>query len=144
MSQPWQVQLDRIICEQADEVTALRRHLHSHPEPSGAELETSLYLYQRLGELGLHVRMGPQGCGVIADSANLSMGPTEGLLKQRVAFRADIDALRIQDAKQVPYRSSYAGLMHACGHDAHTAIAYGAARALHTLQELGELPWPVV
>jgi amidohydrolase len=146
----WKAELDRVICEQADDVIGLRRHLHAHPEPSGEELKTSLHLYQLLGELGLDVRMGPQGCGVLADSANdshsLDTAPhlNRHAVKQRVAFRADIDALRIQDAKDVIYRSTHDGLMHACGHDGHTAIAYGVARALDTLQRQSLLPWTVL
>jgi amidohydrolase len=62
----------------------------------------------------------------------------------RVALRGDIDALRIQDEKTVEYRSTNAGVMHACGHDAHTAVTYGTARALAALEERGQLPWPVL
>ncbi len=138
MPNDWKSQLDAIIDANADEVVAVRRHLHAHPEPSGEELETSLYLYQLLGELGLDVTMGPQGCGVIADGAGAAASAA-----QRVAFRADIDALRIQDQKTVSYRSTRDGLMHACGHDAHAAVAYGVAHALTTLQRQGGLPWPV-
>ena len=149
MSCEWKAELDRVICEQADDVIGLRRHLNAHPEPSGEELKASLHLYQLLGELGLDVRMGPQGCGVLADSAEdsqlLDTSPYSKRkgAKQRVAFRADIDALRIQDAKDVVYRSTHDGFMHACGHDAHTAIAYGVARALNTLQRQDLLPWTV-
>lgn len=61
----------------------------------------------------------------------------------RVAIRADIDALHIHDAKQVDYRSQNEGVMHACGHDAHTATVFGAITALKALQASGELPWDV-
>jgi amidohydrolase len=108
--------------------------LHAHPEPSGAELETSLNLYTGLGEAGLTVRMGPDGCGVIADNSTTPNAP-------RVAFRADIDALLIQDEKEVPYRSMRPGVMHACGHDAHAATAFGAALALRRLEAAGHAPW---
>jgi amidohydrolase len=143
MSLDWKIELDRVIDAQADEVIGLRRYLHAHPEPSGEELKTSLHLYQLLGELGLDVRMGPQGCGVLADSTDPR--PTEVGAKpiRRVAFRADLDALRIQDAKDVAYRSVHEGLMHACGHDSHTAIAYGVARTLDTLGRQDQLPWTV-
>ncbi len=136
MSTDWKDQLDAIVGENADDVIALRRHLHAHPEPSGEELQTSLHLYQLLGDLAQNVRMGPEGCGVIADGAVASAS-------QRIAIRGDIDALRIQDEKDVDYRSTQKGIMHACGHDAHTAIIYGAVRALVALEEQDQTPWPV-
>jgi amidohydrolase len=136
MPSDWRAALDGHLADLAPEIVALRRHFHAHPEPSGAELETSLELYQRLGAAGLAVRMGPDGCGVIADSPPLDDGA-------RVALRADIDALLIQDEKDVAYRSTRPGVMHACGHDAHTAIAFGAAVALRRLDIAGEAPQPL-
>ena len=132
----WKHYLDALIDQSADDLVALRRHLHAHPEPSGAELETSLVLYQRLDEAGLEVRMGPDGCGVIADNAAPNDTP-------RVAIRADIDALLIHDDKPVPYRSTRDGVMHACGHDAHAAIVSHTAAALHRLEAEGKAPWPL-
>ncbi len=133
----WEKSLRQLVTQGMPEVVALRRHLHAHPEPSGAELETSLHLYQRLGQLGLEVRMGPEGCGVLADFSDLSTAV------RRIALRGDIDALRIQDEKQVPYCSTVPGVMHACGHDAHAAIVYGAARALAELSQQGQAPGPL-
>ncbi|MCG8451422.1 MAG: amidohydrolase [Pirellulales bacterium] len=134
----WKAKLRVIVSECVNEVVALRRHLHAHPEPSGKELQTSLHLYQLLGKLDLDVRMGPEGCGVVADSTAEGNSATP-----RIALRGDIDALRIQDEKQVAYRSSNEGVMHACGHDAHAAIVYGAILALTRLVERGENPWPL-
>ena len=134
----WKELLRTIVSNQAPEIVALRRHLHTHPEPSGSELKTSLHLYQILGKLGLDVRMGPEGCGVIADSAQEQEHVTS-----RVAMRGDIDALLIQDEKEVSYRSTNPGVMHACGHDAHAAMVFGAAKALSELAQQGENPWPV-
>ncbi|NOZ38707.1 MAG: amidohydrolase [Planctomycetes bacterium] len=148
----WKTQLDDVVADNASQVVALRRHLHAHPELSGAELQTSLHLYQLLGKLGLNVRMGPEGCGVIAENTLPNNPPGEpasasGLPtippKNRIAFRGDIDALSIQDKKEVPYRSTHDGIMHACGHDAHSAILYGTILALTTLQQKEKLPWPV-
>ena len=119
-----------------DQLVEVRRHLHAHPELSGEERETSLYLYQLLGELGFDVRMGPEGRGVLAD------GPHDGQ-RPLVALRADIDALRIHDAKHVAYRSQRDGVMHACGHDAHTAVVFGALASLMELEQRGGLPWAV-
>jgi len=134
MSELWKEELDAISLDVADDVVALRRHLHAHPEPSGEELQTSLHLYQSLGKLELDVRMGPEGCGVIADG---------GTAKRRVAIRGDIDALCIQDEKTVEYRSTRDGVMHACGHDAHAAAVYGAVLALARLEKNDQMPWPV-
>src|SRR4051812_637361 len=132
----WKQALDAIIDECTEELVSLRRHLHAHPEPSGAELETSLLLYQRLDDAGLQVRMGPDGCGVIADNRPQSSGP-------RVAIRSDIDALLIHDEKRTTYRSTRDGVMHACGHDAHAAMVTFAAAALSHLEQEGRIPWPL-
>ena len=139
----WKGKLRSIVLECAPEIVALRRHLHAHPEPSGAELQTSLYLYQLLGQQNLDVRMGPEGCGVVADSVVVAgVGKEKSVVEPRIALRGDIDALRIQDEKEVDYRSANSGVMHACGHDAHAAIVYGAVLALTKLVEQGLSPWP--
>lgn len=138
MPESWKQRLDAIISEKREEVRDLRRHLHAHPEPSGAELATSMHLYQLLGQLGIDVQMGPEGCGVIANSDS-PQDSTQG----RIAVRGDIDALRIQDEKTTSYRSIHPGFMHACGHDAHTAIAFGVVQALVLLTESEGLPWPI-
>ncbi len=143
----WKAHLDTVVAGNANKVIALRRHLHAHPELSGAELQTSLYLYQMLGKLGLEVRMGPEGCGVVAENQATPGEPalaTGHPTEKRIAIRGDIDALGIQDKKEVPYRSTHDGVMHACGHDAHAAIIYGTILALTRLQQQGQLPWPVL
>ncbi len=136
MGSDWRESLDRDIDERFAQLVEIRRHLHAHPELSGQERETSLYLYQLLSDLNFQVEMGPEGCGLIVDHPGA--GDT-----QRFALRADIDALHIQDAKQVEYRSQCDGVMHACGHDAHTATVFGALTALKNLHDQGELPWNV-
>src|SRR5215213_3341459 len=80
--------------------------------------------------------MGPDGCGVIADNPSPNGAA-------RVAIRGDIDALRIHDEKQVPYRSQREGIMHACGHDAHAAIVTHTAATLRRLELEGKAPWPL-
>lgn len=135
MSADWQKQLDDAIERRFAQMIEVRRHLHAHPELSGEERETSLYLYQLLGDEGFDVRMGPDGRGVVADS---KAPPGNG--SHRMALRADIDALRIHDSKQVEYRSQHDGVMHACGHDAHTATVFGAIAALNDLRNEGGLP----
>jgi len=114
MTATWQRQLDAVIDRNFGEIVGLRRHLHMHPEPSGAELQTSLHLYQLFAGAGPPVRMGPEGCGVIVDSRSQAS-------QRRIAVRADCDALRIQDEKPVEYHSQVPQVMHACGHDVHTA-----------------------
>lgn len=132
----WQQVIDQAVEDAFAEMVEVRRHLHAHPEPSGEEHQTSMYLYQRLADHGIGVHIGPEGCGVIADPVGAAEGP-------RIALRADIDALRIQDEKQVDYRSQVPGVMHACAHDAHAATLLGALLALKQLQDSGQLPWPL-
>lgn len=129
-------QLDCLIERRFERMVALRRHLHMNPELSGRERETSLHLYQLLGDEGFEVSMGHEGCGVVADLSPAGCGGSQRL----IALRADIDALRIHDAKAVPYRSRCPGVMHACGHDVHTASVFGALGALKDLGREGLLP----
>lgn len=136
MPADWRDLLDRAIDEEFDTLVELRRHLHAHPEPSGEEQDTTLDLYQRLDRRGFSLRMGPDGCGVIADSQPDGANTI-------VAMRADIDALRIHDAKQVEYRSRNDGIMHACGHDVHTAAMFGALTAVKSLSDCGDAPWAI-
>jgi amidohydrolase len=139
MNESWQAQLDRFVDARFEEMVQVRRWLHAHPEPSGKERETSLYLYQLLGDEGFQVRVGPEGRGVLADLP----GAPAGVPCRRIALRADIDALHIHDAKQVDYRSCYEGVMHACGHDGHTALVLGALCALNDLGKAGGFPSPL-
>ena len=139
MASDWKQYLDQIIDSQFDQMVEIRRHLHMNPEVSGQERQTSLFLYQLMGDHGFDVRMGPEGRGVVADTVVEGNGSARGL----VALRADIDALRIHDEKEVPYRSQCDGVMHACGHDAHTSTVFGASVALKELQKAGSLPWPI-
>lgn len=134
MSSDWQAELDRAVDRRFEQLVAVRRHIHAHPEPSGEELQTSLYLYTMLDNEGFQVRIGPEGRGVLADI----QAPTA---ERRMGLRADIDALRIHDQKTVAYRSKRSGVMHACGHDAHAATVLGAMLALRDAQQY--LPWPV-
>jgi amidohydrolase len=136
MTADWRTRIDAAVDESMDCMVALRRHFHAHPEPSGKELQSSLHLYRLFDEMGLAVRVGPEGCGVVVESRNPDAA-------RRIALRADIDALRIDDQKQTPYRSTVPEVMHACGHDAHTATVFGALLALDRLECDHLLPWPV-
>lgn len=132
MPDTWMQKLDRAIDARKQKMVEVRRDLHMYPELSGCEVETTRYLIDMLQRAGCAVQPGPNGCGAIADNA--SEGP-------RLGLRADIDALQIQDVKKVPYRSRVPGVMHACGHDGHTATVLGAVWGLLDCADV--LPWPV-
>jgi len=103
------------------ELVALRRDLHAHPECSWEEHRTTKVLLDRLWAGGLRAEIAPTGTGVICDLGD------DGPL---VAIRGDIDALPIDDTKEVPYRSTIDGVCHACGHDLHAVATLGAALAI--------------
>jgi len=105
------------------EAIRLRRYLHRHPELSGHEHQTAQLVATACRELGLDVREGIAGCGVLA---TLNVDPT----LPWIALRADMDALPIQDGKQQPYASCIESVSHTCGHDAHTAILLASAQLL--------------
>ncbi len=123
----------------ADEalLVALRRALHAHPELSGQETATTDLIDLHLRELGLSPVRLAVGTGLVCD---IHLGtPKTGEVSRAggaprvIALRADIDALAMSDDKLVPYRSQVDGVAHACGHDVHTTVLVGAARALVSL-----------
>ncbi len=99
-----------------------RRHFHRHPELSWQEHETSRTVARMLTQIGISVRMA-SGTGVIGSISGKKPGPV-------VALRADMDALPVLESGDLPFCSQNPGVMHACGHDAHTAMLLGAAHAL--------------
>lgn len=109
-------------------IIADRRHLHAHPELSFQEFNTSAYIQQQLKELGIGYREIAQ-TGVLAEiKGSKGNGPV-------IALRADMDALPIREENDIDYKSVNEGVMHACGHDAHTAILLGAARILNAIKD---------
>lgn len=110
------------------DIVTCRRHLHAHPELSFKEFETGKYVAAQLSALGIEHKHGVAGNGVVA----LIKGKNPR--KRTVALRADLDALPISEANNVPYKSKNEGIMHACGHDVHTASLLGTARILHALR----------
>jgi amidohydrolase len=116
-------------------VVAVRRDLHAHPELSNREERTGRLVAERLRALGLEVRHPVAKTGVVGILRGGQPGPV-------VALRADIDALPIDETSDLPFRSQVKGVMHACGHDAHTAILLGAAEVLSGLKT--RLPGTVV
>ena len=105
------------------EFTALRRDIHRHPELGYQEFRTSELVAQRLASWGYRVTRGLGGTGVVGQLVR-------GQGAKRLGLRADMDALPIQEATGLPHASSHAGLMHACGHDGHTAMLLAAAKHL--------------
>ena len=110
-----------------DKVVEDRRLLHQNPELSFEEKETSLYIQQKLSEMGIPFTTGWAGYGVVGEIAGVKAGPL-------IALRADIDALPIVEENDVPYKSIHDGKMHACGHDVHTSSLLGVARVLNELK----------
>lgn len=106
-----------------------RRHLHQHPELAYQEDNTAAFVASQLGEFGLSVHRGLGKTGVVGTLKR-------GHGKRTVAIRADMDALRIPEESGVPHASRTSGLMHACGHDGHVAIALAAAKVCAQLPDL--------
>ena len=107
----------------------IRRQMHAHPELSMQELETTRFLREKLESLGFQTKTTPQAVGLTFD------WETAPGAARRIGLRADIDALPIQTASTADYASQVAGVMHACGHDAHSAMMIGAACILKSLHE---------
>ena len=106
-----------------ERVVSLRRELHRHPELSGEEEWTAQRVAGELDEIGVEYRAGVGGHGIVATIPGISRGPAIGL-------RADTDALPIIERTELPFASEIEGVMHACGHDGHTAMLVGAAAVL--------------
>ncbi|MCW2715574.1 MAG: amidohydrolase, partial [Frankiales bacterium] len=113
---------DAWLAQHSDELVAVRRDLHAHPELGRQEHRTTALLVDRLTAAGLAPKVLSTGTGLVCDVGS-GAGPV-------VVLRADIDALPLDDEKLVPYRSTAAGVCHACGHDVHTSAVLGAGLAL--------------
>lgn len=121
--------IDAWLAEHTADLIAWRRDFHAHPELSRQEVATTDKVMAALTAIGLAPQRLPLGTGVVCD-----VGPAT---PDRIALRADMDALPIPEHTGVRYRSQVEGVSHACGHDAHTAILLGVA---HLLVAAGELP----
>lgn len=113
----------------AQEVVAFRRHLHANPELSFQEYNTAKFVAEKLKSFGLNpiVGIAETGVSVLIEGRNPQ--------KKVLALRADMDALPIQEKNSTSYKSTVDGVMHACGHDVHTASLLGTAKILHQLRE---------
>jgi len=112
----------------SEKLIRIRRHLHTHPELSGREIETTAYVGHYLSQQGIPFRFGPEGIGVVSDLEYIGSKDLP-----IIALRADMDALPIQEENETVYRSQNPGVMHACGHDAHTTMLLGALTALGSI-----------
>jgi amidohydrolase len=130
-SGPMDADIDRLTTAAMPHVVAWRRDIHEHPELSGDEVRTAKLVADHLRALGLEVRTGVGGHGVVGVLKGGRPGPV-------VALRADMDALPVEEQVDLPFRSRVkatyrgapVGVMHACGHDNHVAILMGAAEVL--------------
>ncbi len=121
--------VEQLTRQVAPKVVQWRRDFHAHPELSNREERTGRVIAERLKEIGVdEIRTGVAHHGVVALIRGGRPGPT-------VALRADIDALPIQERTGLPFASQNQGVMHACGHDAHTAMLLGAANVLAQMRD---------
>jgi len=113
----------------SQEVVGFRRHIHAHPELSYQEFNTVQYVEQQLRSFGITAIQSLATTGLVADIQGKNPG------KKTIALRADMDALPILEANNVPYKSTNAGVMHACGHDVHTSSLLGTAKILNEVKD---------
>ena len=121
--------IQKIAEKNFNEVVSIRRHLHMNPELSIHEFETAKFIASKLKEMNISFQDNVAGTGLVV----IIRGKNDN--GKVVALRADMDALPIHEANQVEYKSNNDGVMHACGHDAHTASLLGAASILNELKD---------
>jgi amidohydrolase len=107
------------------DIIAIRRHIHQNPELSFQEFETAAFVTEKLKSFGINT------INSIAETGIVAIIEGKEPKSKTIALRADLDALPIQELTNVDYRSQHAGIMHACGHDVHTACLLGAAKILN-------------
>lgn len=120
--------IKELVAQNKEEILEIRRHLHAHPELSFQEFETSKYVCSKLDEWGIQYRNGYVKTGIVAHVEGRN--PSSKV----IALRGDMDALPILEANDVHYCSQNQGVMHACGHDVHTACVLGVAKTLHAIR----------
>lgn len=123
-----QNRIQKLADQYKSDTIAIRRHLHAHPELSFEENETVAFVAEKLRSFGLSKLTSKANTGLVA----LIEGKNPS--KKTIALRADMDALPINEANEVPYKSTNPGVMHACGHDVHTSSLLGTARILNELK----------
>ena len=125
------------------ELVLFRRDLHANPELSRGEFRTTAAIAARLERAGLAPRVRPAGSGLVCDIVPSGCTDPGSERLPFLAFRADIDALPVQEVSDLDFRSRVPGVMHACGHDVHTAVVLGAGLTLAELARQGRLERPV-
>jgi len=122
------IRFGEMVREERDTIVRTRRELHRIPEAGFREKKTSAFISKCLRNLGLKVETGVAGTGVLGLLELGKRGKT-------LMIRADMDALQIQEETGLPFVSVHPGMMYACGHDAHMAMALGAASVLSKIKE---------
>ena len=135
---PVVAEIVRVTDQLFDEIVGIRRDIHAHPELARTEIRTTALVAERLAAEGLTPRLLP-GSGLVCDIPAGAGGDS----RRRVALRADLDALPVQEATDLPYSSTVPGVSHACGHDVHTSVVLGAGIVLARLARQGTLEAPV-
>jgi len=120
--------IDAEIEKNKAEIVKIRRFIHMNPELGNREVETARLIAKKLQPLGFEVRTGVAKTGIVAVLRGAQAGPA-------VAVRADMDALPIQEATDLPYKSLNPGVMHACGHDVHSSVVLGTALVLNAVKD---------
>lgn len=118
--------LKHLLNKHSDKIIQIRRDLHQIPETAYTEAKTSAYIADYLKEIGLEVRTGIAKYGVLGSKCFSDSGKT-------LMFRSELDALPVNEKTDLPFASSHAGAMHACGHDGHMAMVLGAAMVISEL-----------
>ncbi|MEM6450615.1 MAG: amidohydrolase [Cyanobacteria bacterium P01_D01_bin.105] len=129
--------IQKIAAKLEPRLIEIRRHIHAHPEISGQEYKTAAYVSGVLSSYGFHVQEMVGKTGVVAELPGAG-SPRSDIL----AIRADMDALPIAEKTNLPFASKSPGIMHACGHDAHTTVGLGTAMVLSELVQAGQQPFP--
>ena len=118
-----------LVAEQLETFIGFRHHIHAHPELSFQEFQTAEFIASHLRDWGISFQAGLAGTGIVA----LIEGKNPS--SRVIALRADMDALPIQEMNEVAYKSTNAGVMHACGHDVHSSCLLGAAKLLQETRD---------
>jgi len=121
-------QIQKLTAQYSDYVVDCYRHLHGHPELSFQEFETAQFIENELSKMKIPFRSGIGGNGILGRI--IGRNPS----KKVIALRADMDALPVCEMVDIPWKSTNENVMHACGHDAHTACLLGAAKILNELR----------
>jgi amidohydrolase len=120
--------IKELAARSAPEIISFRRHLHANPELSFEEIATSKFVASTLKAMGLQAN-------TMAETGQVALIPGKNPEKKTIVLRADMDALPIAEQNEVSYKSTRAGVMHACGHDVHTASLLGVAGILNQLRD---------